>query len=320
MINSASRGIGAAIVVVGAVLGALWIGAKDAPLSAQQKAPPASRAAAQASFAPVVRKAAPAVVNVYVRARVQTFVSPFADDPIFGRLFGDRFGRPSERVQSSLGSGVIVSPEGIVVTNTHVVKGGGTTTEIRVALADKREFDAKIILQDDKTDLAVLRIEGGDGAFPSIEIEDSDGLEVGDQVLAIGNPFGVGQTVTSGIVSALARTEIGGADAPVFIQTDAAINPGNSGGALVDMASKLVGINTAIYSKSGGSHGIGFAIPSNLVRITVESAVRGHKLERPWLGARLDAVTREIAEGLGLDRVVGALVTRVTEKSPAAAA
>ena len=274
------------------------------PAEAQKRIPPPSREVAQYSFSPIVRKAAPAVVNVYVRSRVQAFNSPFADDPLFRRFFGDQFGLPSERVQSSLGSGVIVNPEGIIVTNTHVIKARGET-EIRVALADKREFDAKVVMQDDKTDIAILRIEGGDGRFPSIEIEDSDSLEVGDLVLAIGNPFGVGQTVTSGIISALSRTEVGRSDAQVFLQTDAAINPGNSGGALVDMDGKLVGINTMIVSKSGGSQGIGFAIPSNLVRLYVDSALTGRKVERPWLGAKLEAVTRDIAEGLGLDRVVG---------------
>jgi S1-C subfamily serine protease len=166
----------------------------------------------------------------------------------------------------------------------------------------------------------VLRIEGGDGRFPYLEFEDSDAIEVGDQVLAIGNPFGVGQTVTSGIVSALARTEVGRNESQVFIQTDAAINPGNSGGALVDMAGKVVGINTAIFSRSGGSHGVGFAIPSNLVRLIVDSAVTGRKLERPWLGAKLDPVTRDLAEALGLTRVSGALVSRLYDKSPAAEA
>lgn len=286
---------------------------------AQQRVPPASREAAQYSFSPIVRVAAPAVVNVYVRSRVQTFVSPFADDPLFGRLFGERFGMPQERVQSSLGSGVIVSPDGVIVTNSHVIKARGAT-EIRVALSDKREFDAKVILQDEKSDLAVLKIEGGDGHFPTIALEDSDSLEVGDIVLAIGNPFGVGQTVTSGIVSALGRTEIGGAQSQVFIQTDAAINPGNSGGALVDMKGRLVGINTAIYSRSGGSQGIGFAIPSNLVRLYVTSALTGRKVERPWLGAKLETVTRDVADSLGLDRVVGALVTRIAERAPAAVA
>ncbi len=287
------------------------------PAAAQRKDVPPSREAAQYSFAPIVKKATPAVVNVYVRARVQTFVSPFADDPMFRRFFGEAFGMPQERIQNSLGSGVIVSPDGIVVTNNHVIKIGGAT-EIRIALADRREFDAKVILQDENSDIAVLRMEGGDGRFPYLEFENSDTVEVGDMVLAIGNPFGVGQTVTSGIISALARTEIAKSAAQVFIQTDAAINPGNSGGALVDMAGRVVGINTAIFSRSGGSHGIGFAIPSNLVKLYVDSAVTGRKIERPWLGAKLDAVTRELAEALGLDRVGGAVVTRLYAKGPAA--
>ena len=288
-----------------------------APSSARSRRPRAP--AAQYSFAPIVKKAAPAVVNVYVRARVPTFVSPFADDPLFRRFFGENFGMPQERMQNSLGSGVIATADGIVVTNTHVVKIGGAA-EIKVALADRREFDAKVILQDEKSDITVLRIEGGDGRFPYLEFEDSDKVEVGDLVLAIGNPFGVGQTVTSGIVSALARSEIGRSEAQVFIQTDAAINPGNSGGALVDMGGRVVGINTAIFSRSGGSHGVGFAIPSNLVKLIVDSAVAGRKLERPWLGAKLDAMTREMAEALGLPRVSGALVTRLYDKSPAAQA
>jgi Do/DeqQ family serine protease len=289
------------------------------PVAAQRKDVPPSREAAQYSFAPIVKKAAPAVVNVYVRARVQTFVSPFADDPLFRRFFGEAFGMPQERIENSLGSGVIVSPDGIVVTNNHVIKVGGAA-EIRVVLADRREFDAKVILQDENSDIAVLRMEGGDGRFPYLEFENSDMLEVGDLVLAIGNPFGVGQTVTSGIISALARTEIAKSAAQVFIQTDAAINPGNSGGALVDMAGRVIGINTAIFSRSGGSHGIGFAIPSNLVKLYVDSAVTGRKIEKPWLGAKLDGVTRELAEGLGLDRVGGAVITRLYSKGPAAEA
>ena len=289
------------------------------PAAAEGKIPPPSREAAQFSFAPIVRKAAPAVVNVYVRSRVQTFNSPFADDPFFRRFFGQSFGQPSERVMSSLGSGVIVSAEGLVVTNNHVVKSKGEA-EVRIALSDKREFDAKIVAQDEKSDIAVLKIEGGDGKFPTLEFEDSDSMEVGDMVLAIGNPFGVGQTVTSGIVSALSRSEVGASDQQVFIQTDAAINPGNSGGALVDMEGRLVGINTMIFSQSGGSVGIGFAIPSNLVKVYAQSAATGQKVERPWLGAKLEAVTREYAEGLGLARVSGAVVTRVSDKGPAASA
>jgi Do/DeqQ family serine protease len=309
--------IGLVIVAVAGIAG--YAGPWLDQAHAQQRVSPPSREALQFSFAPIVKKAAPAVVNVYVRTHVQAFASPFADDPFFRRFFGGRLGMPQERVQNSLGSGVIVTGEGIVVTNTHVIKGGAAT-EIKVALPDKREFDAKVIVQDEKTDIAVLKIEGGDGHFPSLEFADSDSLEVGDMVLAIGNPFGVGQTVTNGIVSALARSEVGQSDAQVFIQTDAAINPGNSGGALVDMSGSLVGINTAIFSRSGGSHGIGFAIPANLVRLYVDSALSGRKVEKPWLGAKLDAVTREVAEGLALDRVAGALVTRVYDNGPAAEA
>ncbi len=299
------------ILVLGVVTGA-------EPVAAQRKVAPPTREAMQLSFAPVVKKAAPAVVNVYVRGRVQV-QSPFADDPFLRRFFGDRGGQTQERMQNSLGSGVILSADGLMVTNTHVVKVGANA-EIRIVLADKREFDAKVLLQDEKSDIAILKIEGGDGRLPSLEFEDSDGLEVGDMVLAIGNPFGVGQTVTQGIISALARSEVGSSDAQVFIQTDAAINPGNSGGALVDMAGRLVGINTAIFSRSGGSHGIGFAIPSNLVKLFVDSAVTGRKVERPWLGAKLETVTRDIAEALGLERVTGAVIARVQAASPAAQA
>jgi Do/DeqQ family serine protease len=305
------------VLMAGALV--LAAAAASEPLFAQRREVPPSREAVQYTFAPIVRKAAPSVVNVYVRSRVKTFSSPFAGDPFFREFFGDRFGKPSERIQNSLGSGVIVSPEGLVVTNTHVVRGRGET-EIRVALADKREFDATVVLQDEKSDIAILRIEGGGERFAALELEDSDNLEVGDLVLAIGNPFGVGQTVTSGIVSALARSEIGRSDAQVFIQTDAAINPGNSGGALVDMAGKLVGINTMIFSQTGGSVGIGFAIPSNLVKLYVESAETGRKVQRPWLGARLEPVNRELADGLGLDRIAGAVVARVSDNGPAARA
>jgi len=299
----------AALACTGAILLA---GAADA----QRREPPPSREALQHSYAPIVKKAAPAVVNVYVRSRVRTSASPFANDPFFERLFGGGFGLPRERIQSSLGSGVIISPDGVIVTNTHVVKGGANT-EIRVALADKREFDARIVAQDEKTDLAVLKIEGGMGSFPYLEFANSDQLEVGDIVLAIGNPFGVGQTVTSGIVSALTRTEMAQSDSQVFIQTDAAINPGNSGGALVDMTGRLVGINTMIFSQSGGSVGIGFAIPSNLVRLYADSAIAGRKIERPWIGAQLETVSREMAATLGLERISGAVVMRLTTDGPA---
>jgi Do/DeqQ family serine protease len=293
---------------------AVAMGAAAPAVAQRATQPPPSREAAQYSFASIVRKAAPAVVNVYVRGRRQV-TSPLEEE--FRRFFGEHFGMPQERLLSSLGSGVIVSPEGLVVTNAHVVRVGATA-EVRIVLADRREFDAKVLVPDEKSDIAVLKIEGGDGRFPYLEFADSDAAEVGDLVLAIGNPFGVGQTVTSGIVSALGRTQV--AKAQVFIQTDAAINPGNSGGALVDMSGRVLGINTAIYSRSGGSHGIGFAIPSNLVKLIVDSGAAGRKLQRPWLGARLAGVTRELAEQLKLGRVAGALVARVYDKSPAAEA
>jgi Do/DeqQ family serine protease len=267
------------------------------------------------SFAPVVRQVAPAVVNVYAAKVVQNR-NPLFDDPIFRRFFGI----PGEgtQVQRSLGSGVIVDPAGLVVTNVHVIEGAD---DIKVALADKREFEADVVLKDKRSDLAVMRLRDSRERFPALELANSDALQVGDIVLAIGNPFGVGQTVTHGIVSAVARTQVGITDYQFFIQTDAAINPGNSGGALVDLSGKLVGINTAIFSRSGGSQGIGFAIPSNMVRVVVASARTGsHAVRRPWLGAKLQAVTPDIAESMGLKRPAGALVASVVRDGPAAEA
>ncbi len=279
------------------------------------KAVPDSQSAVQLSFAPVVKSTAPAVVNVYSQRRVATRDQGLFDDPFFRQFFGNdgSFGAPRERVQNSLGSGVIVDPAGLIITNNHVVKGG---TDIRVVLADKREFEAKLLLTDERTDLAVLKITVPDENLPALRLGDSDGLEVGDLVLAIGNPFGVGQTVTSGIVSALARTQVGISDYQFFIQTDAAINPGNSGGALVNMAGELVGINTAIFSRSGGSIGIGFAIPVNMVRTVVQSAETGKAVKRPWLGVELQDVTQEIADSLGFARPEGALILGLHPESP----
>ena len=268
------------------------------------------------SFAPIVQRVAPAVVNVYA-AKVVANRNPLFDDPLFRRFFGTP-DQPTDRVQRSLGSGVIVDPSGLVVTNNHVIEGA---SEVKVALTDKREFEATIVLKDPRTDLAVLRLKDANERFPAIDFSDSDDLQVGDVVLAIGNPFAVGQTVTQGIVSALARTQVGITDYQFFIQTDAAINPGNSGGALVDVHGKLAGINTAIYSRSGGSIGIGFAIPSNMVKVVVASAASGGRaVKRPWLGAKLQAVTPDLAEGLGLKRPSGALVSSVSTGSPAARA
>ena len=228
---------------------------------------PASSAQLQLSYAPVVQRVAPAVVNVYASHVVEN-QNPFMADPFFRQFFGGG-GMPREMVQRSLGSGVLVDASGLIVTNYHVIEGA---SDVKIALADKREFPADIVLKDQRSDLAVLRIKGASERFPTLEFANSDELQVGDVVLAIGDPFGVGQTVTHGIVSAVARTQVGISDYQFFIQTDAAINPGNSGGALVDMNGRLVGINSAIYSRSGGSQGIGFAIPANMVRVVVTSA------------------------------------------------
>ncbi|MBM3489585.1 MAG: DegQ family serine endoprotease [Alphaproteobacteria bacterium] len=293
-----------------------------APVPAEERRLPLSRAESQLSFAPLVKQAAPAVVNIYVRQVVQEAGrSPFFDDPFFRQFFGDRFnfdGPARRRMQASLGSGVLVSQDGLIVTNHHVVRHKGTIT---VALADRREFEAKLVLSDEKTDLAILRIDAAGEHLPHLPLGDSDALEVGDLVLAIGNPFNVGQTVTSGIVSALARSGVGASDLQSFIQTDAAINPGNSGGALIDMAGRLVGVNTAIFSRSGGSHGIGFAVPASVVRVVLQSAKTGSPVvRRPWLGAALQDVTAERAGSLGLARPGGALVRQVAPGSPAEAA
>lgn len=283
---------------------------------AQQRTAPQTRTEIQLSFAPVVKSAAPSVVNVYGARVERRQQNPFMDDPFFRRFFGGDFGVPRERVQRSLGSGVIVDPSGIIVTNHHVIEG---MTEVKIALADKREFEVEILLRDPRTDLAVLRIKGKAPALPAMPLGDSDALQVGDLVLAIGNPFGVGQTVTQGIISALARTQVGIGDYQFFIQTDAAINPGNSGGALVDMQGRLVGINSAIYSRSGGSIGIGFAVPTAMVKTVVESAKSGGtSVKRPYFGAKLQTVSPDIAESLGLDRPTGALVAELVEKGPAA--
>ena len=285
-------------------------------VQAQTRVVPESRAQVQLSFAPIVRQTTGAVVNVYATRSERR--QNAAMEEFFRRYFGD--GGPSVppgRSQSSLGSGVIVDPSGLVITNNHVIEN---MNDVKVALADRREFEADIVLRDSRTDLAVLRIKNPSN-LETIELGDSEALQVGDLVLAIGNPFGVGQTVTQGIVSALARTQVGISDYQFFIQTDAAINPGNSGGALIDMSGRLVGINTAIYSRSGGNVGIGFAIPSSMVRVVLNSAKGGSRnVVRPWLGARLQPVDGEIATTLGLERPTGVLVTSIYDKGPASEA
>ena len=298
------------------LIAALFAAGLSASAVAQERRVP-TQSELRLSYAPVVQHVAPAVVNVYAAKVVQNR-NPLLDDPIFRRFFGVPGGPGGNQVQRSLGSGVIVDASGLIVTNNHVIEGAD---EVKVSLADKREFEASLVLKDSRTDLAILRIKDARERFPVLDFADSDALQVGDVVLAIGNPFGVGQTVTHGIVSALARTQVGVSDYQFFIQTDAAINPGNSGGALVDMTGKLVGINTAIFSRSGGSQGVGFAIPANMVKVVVASAKTGGKaVARPWLGAKLQAVTADIADSMGLKRPSGALIANVAPGSPAARA
>jgi len=303
-------------MIVARALSALLISAALASSAfAQDRVIPTSPTQLKLSYAPIVQRVQPAVVNVYAAKAAPR--NPLLDDPMFRRFFGVP-GGPQEQMQRSLGSGVMVDPSGLVVTNNHVIEGAD---QVKVSLSDKREFEAEIVLKDSRTDLAVLRLKDTKEKFPTLDFSNSDDALVGDVVLAIGNPFGVGQTVTHGIISALARTQVGITDYQFFIQTDAAINPGNSGGALVDITGKLVGVNTAIFSRSGGSQGIGFAIPANMVRVVVASAKSGGTaVKRPWLGARLQAVTPEIAETLGLKRPSGALVANVAAGSPSARA
>jgi len=274
-------------------------------LAAPNRAPPPDFATMKMSFSPVVKRAAPAVVSVFSQRTVRQI------DPFF-EFFGG--GVPRNRVEGSLGSGAIVRADGVIVTNNHVIAG---SDEVMVQLADRRQFPAKVLLADERSDLAVLKIDAGAEALPVLPLASREALEVGDLVLAIGNPFGVGQTVTNGIISALARTEVG-SGVSQYIQTDAAVNPGNSGGPLVDMSGNIIGINTFIVSRSGSSAGVGFAIPAALVQRVVESAVGGAKsIQRPWLGLKTKPVDSDIAASLGLPRPEGCVVTAVYPGSPA---
>jgi serine protease Do len=300
------------IIGLSLLVAAPALAAPPAPQKALPKpAVPQSMMQVQLSFAPVVKRVAPAVVNVYARSVVQQQVNPLFNDPLFQRFFGVT-PEMRQRVQQSLGSGVIVRPDGTILTNNHVVQGG---QNIVVVLSDKREFKAKVVLADSRTDLAVLKIDTKGEKLPTIPFGDSDKLSVGDLVLAIGDPFGVGQTVTMGIVSALARTGVGASDYQFFIQTDAAVNPGNSGGALVTTDGKLAGINTAIVSRTGQYAGIGFAIPANLVRRVLEGASTGG-VKLPWIGADGQAVTSSLASSVGLSRPGGVLLKSVYGQGP----
>ena len=307
--------------VIGFFCVLMLLGAHGKAVWAADSVVPSSREQVTLTFAPVVKKAAPAVVNIYTRRVVRSQNTPLFNDPFFRRFFGDDmnslFGMPREQVQNSLGSGVIVQSNGIVITNYHVV---GDADEITVVLTDRREYDAELVGSDERSDLAVLRLKDVTESLPSLGLSDSENVEVGDMVLAIGNPFGVGQTVTSGIVSALARTTVGISDYRSFIQTDAAINPGNSGGALITSDGRLVGINTAIYSKDGGNVGIGFAIPATMVRTVLLSILKDGRAVRPWLGATGKNITSDLAKGLGLSRPMGVIVDRIVARSPAARA
>lgn len=307
--------------VCGAILlAALAVPASGLPSHAQADgtAVPQSGTQISLSFAPVVKKTAPAVVNIYTSARYERARHPFAGDPFFEQFFGELFGprgdygrREFDQEETPLGSGVLLREDGYIVTNAHVVD---EADEITIALADRREFPARVLLNDAQADLAILKIDAR--GLPHLSLRNSDSVEVGDLVLAIGNPFGIGQTVTSGIISAEQRASGRG---QVYLQTDAAINPGNSGGALVDMQARLIGINTAILSRSGGSHGVGFAVPSNLVLRALSAALSGSdRLSRAWLGVSVQEVTAEIAESLGFTPPKGVMLVELHPLSPLA--
>lgn len=270
---------------------------------------------AMAELIAVVR---PSVVNISTKhtSQVREMANPFRDDPVFRKFFGDDFFRqfegPRQRKESSLGSGVIVDKEGYVLTNYHVIKDAD---EIKVTLSDKREFTAKVIGGDPKSDIAVIKINASD--LPAIAWGDSDKLKIGETVIAIGSPYGLSQSVTSGIVSAKGRSQMGITDYEDFIQTDAAINPGNSGGALVNVKGQLIGVNTAIFSTSGGYQGIGFAIPSNMTRSIMDSIVKKGKVVRGWLGVVIQPVNKEIAKQFNLKDEKGIIISDVMEGGPA---
>ena len=274
---------------------------------------PQSEIEIKLSFVPLVKQAAPAVVNIYAQRIIEERRSPFSRDPFF-RDFFRNFGQLQPRVQNSLGSGVILSADGYVVSNYHVVGGA---TDIRVVLHDGREISGDVILADEDSDLAVLKINT-DEILPHLDLRKSDTVEVGELVLAIGNPFGVGQTVTNGIISGLARTGIASGSAKgYFLQTDAPINPGNSGGALIDISGSLVGVNTSILSRSGGSNGIGFAIPADLVgQFLVQAKAGRSSFIRPWAGMRGQPITFEMAASLNLPAMSGMIISELHELSP----
>jgi serine protease DegQ len=286
-------------------------GAPGAVLQQSSASGPVSSAARVNSYYDAVQRATPSVVNIFTSKEIRSPKHPLLNDPIFRRFFGDQLPDEAQRA-SSLGSGVIVSTSGYIVTNHHVVEAAD---EIEVALADGKKLLAKVVGNDPETDIAVLRVNAEN--LPAITFGSSDALHVGDVVLAIGNPFGVGQTVTGGIVSALGRTGLGINTFENFIQTDAAINPGNSGGALVDASGNLIGINTAIFSRSGGSMGIGFAIPVSTAKMVLEQIVKSGGVTRGWIGVEVQEITPPVAESFKLGSTRGALIAGVLRGGPA---
>jgi Do/DeqQ family serine protease len=302
-----------AVLFVVSTLKPEWLPPRTAAPQATVVVPVQTEAAAPRaeSFHDAVRRATPAVVNIFTSKEVRAQRSPLLNDPLFRRFFGDQFGEDPQRA-TNLGSGVIVSPSGYILTNHHVVEAAD---EIEVALSDGKKLLAKVVGNDPETDLAVLRVNAD--KLPAITLGQSEQLRVGDVVLAIGNPFGVGQTVTSGIVSALGRSGLHINTFENFIQTDAAINPGNSGGALVDARGNLVGINTAIYSRSGGSMGIGFAIPVSTAKMVMEQIIRNGTVTRGWIGVELQEITPALAESFKLPDARGAIIAGVLRGGPA---
>jgi len=288
-----------------------WLPPRSAPAPIVQSAPPAASSPQVASYHAAVRRASPSVVNISTSKEVRSSRHPLLNDPVFRRFFGEQFSDEPQRA-SSLGSGVIVSASGYVLTNNHVVEAAD---EIEVALADGKKLLAKVVGNDPDTDLAVLRVTSDN--LPAISFGSSESLRVGDVVLAIGNPFNLGHTVTAGIVSALGRSGLGVSTFENFIQTDAAINPGNSGGALIDASGNLVGIKTVIFSRTGGSMGIGFAIPVSTAKMVLAQIVKSGSVTRGWIGVEVQEITAPVAESFKLSSTRGALIAGVLRGGPA---
>jgi Do/DeqQ family serine protease len=317
LVFSQAATIAVAVLFVVSTFRPEWLPSRSAPLTApvatvqQAPAPLRGEARAAGSYHDAVRRATPSVVNIFTSKEIRAPRHPLLNDPLFRRFFGEQFPDEAQRA-SSLGSGVIVSASGYVLTNYHVVEAAD---EIEVALPDGKKLLAKVVGNDPDTDLAVLRVSAE--GLPAISFGSSEALRVGDIVLAIGNPFGVGQTVTSGIVSGLGRSGLGINTFENFIQTDAAINPGNSGGALVDARGNLVGINTAIFSRSGGSMGIGFATPVSTAKMVMEQIIRTGSVTRGWIGVEVQEITPALAESFKLSGARGALIAGVLRGGPA---